>query len=531
MDDSKIKITLNGEVFEFDEKILLLDALAQAKIELPSPCHHDHLSQVCSCGLCLVGLRTSATVPWVIGLACMVTIKNGMEVDTECPQAAELRKSIINAYLLKHPMDCSLCDKVGNCFLHKFAAHTNFRGFTRLMGRHYWRRSLRKLGEKIAIDDEKCIFCGRCLRFCQDILGEEILGKIKNERNSEEINLYPGKDCDSNYSLNLVELCPAGALVDQVSDYDQLAWDLHHTPSISPESSTGINIYILHSKKYVHRIVARRNDSVNETWITDSARNLVNILKPSQRTAKVMCNGGRADIRVTIALAVDKILRSGSNTYILCSGATSLEDQFVLKQLLDALSANMSLANVYFLRRKGKGDDFLISDDPYPNCAGAEIMKLSLEFNTHENLGALYDLVQSGTCKNIICVYEDLFAERVNGEIFNGIPITYIGHQNNKTARTADFVFPVKTIFERTGTFVNKDYILQKFFQAVPAPSKSILECWEILSLIMNTHNREKTADYLTREEIWKDLSNFIEVFRDINFSEVPLNGLLLKKD
>jgi NADH-quinone oxidoreductase subunit G len=190
----------------------------------------------------------------------------------------------------------------------------------------------------------------------------------------------------------------------------------------------------------------------------------------------------RSDIRVTIAFAANRILSSGSNTCVLCSGETSLEDQFVLKRFLDVVSVN-----VYFLRRQGQSDGFLVSDEPYPNCAGTYITLLSTATNTHQDLNKLYEMVQNGTYKNIICVYEDLFADGANSKIFDNVSITYIGHENNRTAKVADFVFPVKTIFERTGTFVNKDYILQNFFKAVTPTSKSILEYWEILSLLMNT--------------------------------------------
>ncbi|MDR2435790.1 MAG: molybdopterin-dependent oxidoreductase [Puniceicoccales bacterium] len=517
-----IKVTLNGKSFEFSEKIPLLGALAHAKIELPSPCHHDHLPRTCHCGLCAVGLRQGENSPWKIELACMHAIEDGMEVDTEHPQAEKLRWVMINTYLLKHPLDCSLCDKVGNCFLHKFALHTNFRGFTRVTGKQYSQRNLRPLGKKIAIDDDKCIFCGRCLKFCTDILGEEILGKIKNERNLDEINTYPGKSCDSNYSLNLVDICPAGALVENCN-YDHLAWNLYHTPSISPESSVGINTYILHDGKHVRRIIPRRNDAVNESWMTDSARNLVDILKPNNRITQVMRAGERADIRMAIAFAVNKILLNSSDTCILCSGETSLEDQFVLKTFMDIVPMS-----IYFLKRKGNGDGFLISDDPYPNCIGAQIMRLSNEANTHENLNALYGMIQAGTFKNIICLYEDLFADGIDSKILDGMSITYIGFGNNRTAKISDFTFPVATIFERTGTFVNKNHVLQKFFRAVPPPSKNIFECWEILSLLMNTYRFGESADYLTLEQIWKDLPHSIEIFSGVDFRNLPLEGILL---
>jgi NADH dehydrogenase/NADH:ubiquinone oxidoreductase subunit G len=260
--------------------------------------------------------------------------------------------------------------------------------------------------------------------------------------------------------------------------------------------------------------------------MTDSARNLVDILKSDNRITQVMRAGEKANIRMAVAFAVNKILLHSSSTCVLCSGETSLEDQFVLKRFMDAVPVS-----AYFLKRKGNGDGFLISDDPYPNCTGAQIMCLSNETNTHENLNALYDMIRAGTFRNIICLYENLFADNIDSRILDGVSITYIGYRNNHTAKISDFTFPVATIFERTGTFVNKDHVLQKFFKAVPPPSKNIFECWEILSLLMNTYHFGENADYLTLEQIWKDLPHSIEIFSNIDFKNLPLEGILLKKD
>jgi NADH-quinone oxidoreductase subunit G len=446
-------------------------------------------------------------------------------VDTKHPKAVQLRTAIMGAYLIKHPLDCSLCDKVDDCCLHKFASRARLYGFTRVAGKRYLQRDLRPLGKKIAIDDAKCILCGRCLKFCHDILGEEILGKIKNERGIDEIRTYPSKNCDGNYSLNLVDVCPAGAIVDIEKNHERPLWALNQTPSISPVSSVGVNTYIVHDGKHVHHIIPRRNDRVNESWMPDSSRELVSIFDPSNRITHAMRSGEKSDIKIAIAFATNKILSQSTGTCILCSGKMSLEDQFILKKFTDIIPTN-----VYFLKRKSDSDDFLISDDPYPNCAGAEILRLSTEKNTHEDLNQLYADVRNGVYKNIICVYENLFDENPASKIFDGVSITYIGHEKNRTSNVANFAFPVRTIFERTGTFISRDHLAQRFCKAVPPPTKNILECWEILSLIMNTYSHGDTSDYLTIDQIWKDLPQISECFAAIDFASLPSDGIFLKK-
>lgn len=525
MGEEKIKVKINGKLIKFEKTIKIIDALKFVDIELPSPCRHEYLSNTSHCGLCIVGIKLIKSSNWQMKLACMEDVVDGMEIDTEYPQAVKLRETIINMYLLKHPLDCSLCDKVGNCFLHKFASHTKFRGFTRVVGKHYWQRDLKPLGDKISIDHVKCIFCGRCLKFCREILGEDILGKIKNENDIDEVRLYPGKECNNNYSLNLVDICPAGAIIENKRDTDYPEWNLKHTPSIAIESSVGINTYILHDKKHIYRIIPRKNDLINQIWMTDSARNFSNILDINSRITQVQRLRKLSDIRISLAYAVNKLLNNNKGTYVVCSGEMSLEDQFVLKRFLD-----ITFATPYFVKRKGIGDNFLISDDPYPNTTGAIIMRLATEVNTHENLDDLYKYIQKGRCNNVICIYEDLFIDKVDSKIFDDVNIIYIGYKKNRTANIANFVFPVVTVFERTGTFVNKDFILQKFFKAVNPPGKGVLECWEVLSLLLNTYFRGVEDEYLTLQQIWHDLSYTVQIFNNINFKDIPLNGLILKK-
>ncbi len=480
MAEKKIHVVFNGKKMKFDHSMRAINALKIVGIELPSPCCHEYLNSTHHCGLCLVGVKFLG-MDWCIQPACAIEISDGIEIDTEFPAVVKLREMVINTYLLKHPLDCSLCDKVGYCFLHKFASSTNFRGFTRVQGKHFIQRKLKPLGDKISIDNTKCIYCGRCLNFCHDILGEDILGKIKNENNIDEIATYPGKVFNNNYSLNLVDLCPAGAIVDNEQDLDHQAWNLKHTPSISPESSVGINTYILHDKKKVYRVIPRKNDRINQDWMTDSARELCEILDPEKRVINVQRLGKVSDIRIALAYAAGKILNKNKDVYVVCSGEMSMEDQFVLKRFLD-----VTFAIPYFVKRVGKGDDFLVSDDPYPNTTGAVITRLATEVNVHPDLQDLYTLIKDGKCDNIICIYEDLFADNAPSRIFDSINITYIGYRKNRTSNVANFVFPTTTIFDRTGTFVNRDFILQKFFKAINPPKKTILECWKILSLLTN---------------------------------------------
>lgn len=525
MGEEKIKIIINGKSVIFGQPCTILQALKSVEIKLPSPCCHSYLNSTHHCGLCVVSVKFPGKDFAEIVQACTTSICNDMEINTEDLQVKKSREAIIDNYLLSHALDCSLCDKVGDCFLHKFAINTHFRGFTRITGRHYNNRELVQLGDKISIDRAQCTLCGRCLHFCNDVLGEDILGKIKNEENVDVIATYPGRSCNNNYSLNLIDLCPVGAIVANDQDTDHPAWGLQSTPSISPESSVGINTYVLHNSKHVFRIIPRENERINQTWMTDSARELYKIQTRDDRILYPQQSGEKADIILAASRVANTLLQSTRGVYVVFSGEMSMEDQFVLKRFLDVVGANQ-----YFVKRTVPGDGFLISDDPYPNTTGASLMRLSTATNTYPDLSALYELIEKGQCSTIISVYEDIFADSPKDGLFDNVKIIYIGYRKNRTSQVANFVFPVTTIFEKTGTFINKDYILQKFFKAINPPKKAILDCWGILSLLTNCCFQGEDKGYASLGQIWKDMVYVVPELKDIDFKSIPLDGLSLKK-
>jgi NADH-quinone oxidoreductase subunit G len=171
--------------------------------------------------------------------ACTATAKEGMEIDTECEEAVNNRNELFRLHLLRHPLDCLKCDKVGYCFLYKFASQPKISGFTRIEQGQLQNVKYEEFGQYICFDAQKCIGCLRCVKFCRDILNEELRIFIRNENGFEKIALYTGKNLDNNYSLNLVDLCPAGAFVKKDCVYQLVEWDLISTPSISTERQRG----------------------------------------------------------------------------------------------------------------------------------------------------------------------------------------------------------------------------------------------------------------------------------------------------
>ena len=322
MGTKSVKAILNGKEVEAIDGERLVDTIGRHGVFLPSPCYHKSLTETGHCGMCLVGARTKPTDDFTVIFACTATAKEGIEIDTEFPEALCKRLELFSMYLLQHPLDCSKCDKVGSCFIHRLVTRMKLHGFTRIVNGKLRDVRYKNFGKNIVFDGQKCIGCKRCIRFCRDILDDEVLGFLPTEDGYGEVTPYPGKELGGNYSLNLVDLCPAGALTDRNCVHQPQQWTLMRTESISTESSTGVNTYVLHRENKIFRIVPRENECVNGPWIPDSARMEHKLFANGKRLLKIMLNGRKASLRRAITHIVKAI--SGHKISVVCSGNVSL---------------------------------------------------------------------------------------------------------------------------------------------------------------------------------------------------------------
>jgi NADH-quinone oxidoreductase subunit G len=523
MDGKGINVILNGKNVEAEKGEKLVDVIRRHEKFFPSPCYSKFLTATGHCGLCLIGARRKSGNKFSTVFACTATASDGMEVDTKFPEAVAKRNELLTLYLMKHPFDCSICNKIGSCFLHKFAVALGIGSFTRIAKKRNLNLGYEDFGVHIAFDRMKCIGCQRCVRFCRDVLGEEFIGFLPNDQGYKEVTLYPGKTLDNNYSLNLVDLCPAGAFIDKSCTYQPMEWELMRTPSISTESSVGVNTYVLHGGNKIFRIIPRTNKYVNDDWIPNSARNEHMDFCEGKRLTKTMQNGRPSHIKIAISRIVESI--RGHKLFVVCSGKMSLEDQFVLRRWLD-----MVVCDICFLRKTRTADNFLISSDATPNFNGAILNGLTSEINAIDNLNSLNRKIKSGQCDQILSLGEDIFSLGISREISDSVKIFYMGTQENETSKRAATIIPTATVFESTGTLVNDSWRLQKFYRAVNPPGKNIFPMWYIFSLLLNIYSDSNSKGLLWLDDVWRSMSRNLMQLKNIDLFNVDFEGFQLKK-
>ena len=111
---------------------------------------------------------------------------------------------------------------------------------------------------------------------------DDVLGFV--DRGSfSTLTCFPGKELSNNYSLNTVDICPVGALTSTDFRFKMRVWFLKETNSICSESSAGCNTTVSSREGIIQRITPRRNDLVNDTWMTDSGRELYKSVRAENR--------------------------------------------------------------------------------------------------------------------------------------------------------------------------------------------------------------------------------------------------------
>lgn len=261
-----VKVTFNGIEVEVPEGMGLVEAAAQAGVEIPIFCHHHKLDPVGVCRMCLVeveGQRKPVT-------ACTMRATDGLVVHTETDLIKHLRQGVLEFLLLNHPLDCPVCDKGGECPLQD---NTFKYGPTvsRLTMAKVKKRKAVDMGNFIIFDEERCILCRRCVRFDGEIALEGNL--VVGERAHEAIiTTTYGQDYDSYFSGNTIELCPVGALTSKNYRFTARPWDLSSVSSVCTGCSVGCNVRLDFRFGELARIVARENPDVDNGWLCDRGR-------------------------------------------------------------------------------------------------------------------------------------------------------------------------------------------------------------------------------------------------------------------
>jgi NADH-quinone oxidoreductase subunit G len=278
-----VTLTIDGIETSVPKGTLVIRAAEQIGVQIPRFCDHPLLAPVGACRQCLVEvampgpdgeLRTMMGPPGRVKpqASCTLVVSEGMEVKTHLtsPIADKAQHGVMEQLLINHPLDCPVCDKGGECPLQN-QAMTNGRGETRFTE---VKRTFPKpinISAQVLLDRERCVLCARCTRFSEQVAGDPFIALI--ERGAlQQVGIYEKEPYRSNFSGNVIQICPVGALTSADYRFRARPFDLVSTPSIAEHDSSGSAIRVDHRRGKVVRRLAANDPAVNEEWISDKDR-------------------------------------------------------------------------------------------------------------------------------------------------------------------------------------------------------------------------------------------------------------------
>jgi NADH-quinone oxidoreductase subunit G len=198
-------VEIDGKKIQVEDGLTVIQAADRVGVEIPHYCWHPGLSISGNCRMCLVEIEKSPKLQ----IACNTRVTEGMVVHTTSDKTKTAQKAVLEFLLLNHPIDCPRVRSGRECKLQEY------RGLRRQRSRMPLDEKVHKgkaiqIGQHVMLDQERCILCARCTRFCDEITKTSELG-IFERGDQSRIELAPGKTLDNPYSMNVIDICPVGA--------------------------------------------------------------------------------------------------------------------------------------------------------------------------------------------------------------------------------------------------------------------------------------------------------------------------------
>ena len=342
------KLVIDGKTYEVDPANNLLQECLSQGLDLPYFCWHPCMGSIGACRQCAVKqYRNAEDKTGMLVMACMTPATDGMIISIEDEQAKTMRARVIESLMISHPHDCPVCEEGGECHLQDMT----------LMSGHNYRRYDKKkvthnnqyLGPFINHEMNRCITCYRCVRFYDDYAGGTDLSAQASHHHT-----YFGRHeegvLESEFSGNLVEVCPTGVFTDKVfSEHYSRKWDLQSAPSVCVGCAVGCNTTPGERYGSLRRIVNRYNSEVNGYFLCDRGRFGFEFVNSTERvkTAVRLDNGVATPLEADAVRALIKDYRQAGAIGI-GSPRASNESNFALRSLVGEANFYAGMADDEF---------------------------------------------------------------------------------------------------------------------------------------------------------------------------------------
>lgn len=469
-----VNITINGAQMQATKGSLLIDKLLDENIHIPHFCYHQALGKDGNCRMCMVEIEGQKRPQ----IACDTPIKDGMSVRTKGENIEKVRRDILELQLVNHPIDCPTCDQAGECKLQDYYMESGFyESRVNLVSKNHARKRV-DLGSNVMLDEERCVLCTRCVRFCSQITKTHELGVI-NRADHSVIGTFPGKPLDNPYAMNVIDICPVGALTNKDFRFKQRVWFLETFDAICNGCSKGCNIYVDHRKeKYkddqIFRFRPRVNKNINGFFICDEGR-LSYTNEGNNRFETPFVEKNETNVDNTIA-QMFKELTTNKNMLFVLSANLSCEEMQNVKNLAVKLNVDISGYSPNTFDEKF-ADDYLKTNDRTTNRAAFK----ELEINETKEY-----FEEKLNKSSLVIIVENSYFENNSSLLKNKKVISLFSH-HCMTIGYSNIAIPVSSFYEKSGTYINTNGIKQKMISKMNKnnPMKTITTIIEHLKAMI----------------------------------------------
>ena len=465
-------VTINGDVHEVESGKTIIEVADEVGIAIPRYCYHPDIGVEGSCRMCLIEAKDS---PKLLP-ACATPVRDGMVVQTDTEQVREAVRYAMEFLLLHHPIDCPVCDQSGECFLQDYYLEHGGHESRYPLGQKERRKKAVDLGSQVKLDQERCILCTRCVRFTRDVTETDEL-QVFGRGHKAEIGVQEGKPFENPYSINVVDICPVGALTSTDFRFQVRAWFLQGTPSVCGGCSTGCNLRIDHSSRpqgggipgysategEIFRTVGRRNSEVNQSWLCDEGRLSFHLMAKGSRLLEARSiNHVKPidDILFEAHNRFEKIRNDHGDTAVaaLGSAASTNEALFLMKKYFRGhLDFRLSDEDKNYFQQQ---DEMLRRMDKHPNTRGALDLGLDSEIR---GLEGLCEMAEKGQLKAVWIAFHPQLVGEDSPEIISNLNLLISAVEFSVVSTTheaewadhASMVLPMAGWSEEQGTYTN----------------------------------------------------------------------------
>lgn len=549
-----VKIIIDGKEIEADPQSTILQVALKNDIYIPHFCWHPKLSVSGNCRMCLVEVDKSSKLV----ISCATQIADGMVVKTNSEKVIKARNAVMEFLLINHPLDCPICDEAGECKLQEYAYKYSV-GKSRFDEDKVHKPKRVPIGPNVMLDVERCIMCSRCIRFSEEIAKQMAL--TFTERGTHVVlTTFPGTQLDNPYSMNVIELCPVGALTSRDFRFKARVWEMSSTESICVGCARGCNMNIWVRNNEILRLTPRINEEVNSHWMCDYGRlQTFKWINSDKRMSGALIRKNDSLVEVGWDEAISKIasdLRTFRKNEIAGIGSAyaTNEDNYVFAKFMKEV---IGTKNIGFMEhiKEGDEDNILIRADKTPNSLGTKIVGMCNE-NGKGGIEHILKGIQEGNIKALYIMEDNIAADAHIAKILSNLELLIVHSPvKNETTNIADVVLASSAYAEKHGTMVNFQGVVQRLRPAIAlfdherakdgmamsrwdkfaahndrwgkGPKRDARSTWRIIAAVASAMGSK--MKYAVAEDVFKEITERIPAFKGLSYEKIGAKGNKIK--